>query len=395
MKHLFTFFFSFLYLSQPLLAFSKLPEIENPSFQFKNLYNVQYLRSFFVKLDALVEGKKFYVNIAHIGDSHIQADHFTQTCRKLWQQDFGNAGRGFFFPYQLASSNGPTSFIASSTGNWKANRSTKYSDNGPFGLTGISLTTQTKTSGFKLAFLDSSSSDDFIELDCFYKSIDETAPRINGLKGNTLPEVGSRFFFDSLQRNITLKLESNLAANHEFSFFGFNAKNGYPGVLYHSLGLNGASVKSTLKNTYFSEHLKILSPHLVIISLGTNDGFMPQSKFCSPCFENDLRQLIARVKKSNEKVSILLTTPGDSYRQKKYHNYNNPEIKRIIIKLADEMHFAVWDFNQWMGGEFSMKKWHSKGWAQNDLVHFTKAGYKFMGQQLYESILEAYEKRMD
>ena len=94
-------------------------------------------------------------------------------------------------------------------------------------------------------------------------------------------------------------------------------------------------------------------------------------------------------------VCILVSTPGDSYRYRRYHNFNNPAIRSAIAELAEANNFAIWDFNQLMGGEFSMKTWRNEGLAQYDLVHFTQEGYELMGSWLYKSILDAYEKRLD
>ncbi len=359
------------------------------------IQNAKTLDLFFQQLDSLVFGKKYAINIVHIGDSHVQADYFTQTCRRLWQRDFGNAGRGFFIPYQLASTNGSSFLEITSEGNWEANKSTNFRDSEPFGLSGLTISTKSATSNFSLKFLDQQSRYDFLELDCFYRASEHIFPKINGFSGRDINGVGRRYFFDSLQNNISLKIWSDSVKQGDFHFFGFNAKNGHPGVLYHSVGLNGASVNSTLKNTYFVNHLKQLNPQLVVISLGTNDGYMPQSKFCNYCFKNDYQRLIDKIKEALPQVCILVSTPGDSYRYRRYHNFNNPAIRSAIAELAEANNFAIWDFNQLMGGEFSMKTWRNEGLAQYDLVHFTQEGYELMGSWLYKSILDAYEKRLD
>ena len=51
------------------------------------------LNSFYEKLDQLEQKKITRLNITHIGDSHIQADHFSGLVRQKLQLKFGNAGR--------------------------------------------------------------------------------------------------------------------------------------------------------------------------------------------------------------------------------------------------------------------------------------------------------------
>jgi len=71
--------------------------------------NDSSLNSFYEKLYLLEKTKMSRVNIAHIGDSHIQADHFSGAMRQKLQVKFGNGGRGLIFPYRVAKSNEPGS----------------------------------------------------------------------------------------------------------------------------------------------------------------------------------------------------------------------------------------------------------------------------------------------
>src|SRR6218665_6047 len=77
-----------------------LNKIQNDSTSLAFLYE---------KLYQLEKTKTGRVNIAHIGDSHIQADIFSGLVRQKMQLKFGNAGRGLIFPYRLAKSNEPNS----------------------------------------------------------------------------------------------------------------------------------------------------------------------------------------------------------------------------------------------------------------------------------------------
>jgi len=63
--------------------------------------NVSLLYPFFDKLIQLEENKDRKINIVHVGDSHIQSDFLISAIRKPLQQQFGNGGHGFVFPYSL------------------------------------------------------------------------------------------------------------------------------------------------------------------------------------------------------------------------------------------------------------------------------------------------------
>ena len=50
--------------------------------------------NFFNELDSLRAGKDTAITIVQLGDSHIQAGHLSGRVMRLFQQAFGNAGRG-------------------------------------------------------------------------------------------------------------------------------------------------------------------------------------------------------------------------------------------------------------------------------------------------------------
>jgi LysM repeat protein len=106
--------------------------------------NTKALEKFFEKLYALETAKNGKVRVAHIGDSHIQADLFTGVIRKSLQDKFGNGGLGFSFPHNLARTNGSYFIKYSSNESWNNHRITKEKNGSPIGLSGISLTTRAK-----------------------------------------------------------------------------------------------------------------------------------------------------------------------------------------------------------------------------------------------------------
>lgn len=54
--------------------------------------------------------------------------------------------------------------------------------------------------------------------------------------------------------------------------------NGYPGVLYHSVGVTGAMYVNYTDEAYVRQ-LALLKPSLLIISLGTNETLRPSLPF--------------------------------------------------------------------------------------------------------------------
>ena len=106
--------------------------------------NKKALHPLFEKINRIQADKSGKINIVHIGDSHIQADFFSGKFRQNLQQQFGDGGRGFVFPYNLAKTNGPGDIRFSSNEAWESQRNI-YPDNGnPVGLSGFALYTKNK-----------------------------------------------------------------------------------------------------------------------------------------------------------------------------------------------------------------------------------------------------------
>jgi lysophospholipase L1-like esterase/LysM repeat protein len=113
--------------------------------------NSNGITNFLTKLSELQKTKTGKINIIHIGDSHIQADLMTDKTRKLFQVNFGNAGRGFVFPHSLAHTNGSWDIRFSSKTNWDSYRNIYPVTQYKVGLSGIALVTKSKEFDLELS----------------------------------------------------------------------------------------------------------------------------------------------------------------------------------------------------------------------------------------------------
>lgn len=118
---------------------SKIDSATIESYMGNHIYNAKVLESFFKRLKENEGDNKQKINIVHIGDSHIQGDLMTNKIRKILQEKFGNAGRGFVFPYQLAKTNGSYNERFYSNRSWESYRNIYPVKNRPVGLSGIGL----------------------------------------------------------------------------------------------------------------------------------------------------------------------------------------------------------------------------------------------------------------
>ena len=96
--------------------------------------------NFFNELDSLRAGKDTAITIVQLGDSHIQAGHLSGRVMRLFQQAFGNAGRGWIAPFKLSKTNEPDDyFIKSVAKDWIAGRCIQHVRKTPIGIGGIGI----------------------------------------------------------------------------------------------------------------------------------------------------------------------------------------------------------------------------------------------------------------
>lgn len=384
-----------LYVLCMLLFISSLQDASDVELGENTIFYSEALLPFLYSLEKLDSGQKDKVSIVHIGDSHIQADFFSGTTRKMMQERFGNGGRGFVFPYALAGTSGAIDVCFSSSQSWNHCDIMKDFEGCNLGLAGYNVRGKNQQS-FTVDTRSRADTDaDFTRLKIFNQGAIFLPEEMSG--EYTISQTSDRLTevqFDIPQDSIALMAtcdDERTSANLQGVVF----ENNQPGILYHAVGVNGSSTRQYLRSESYAEQMADLDAELVIISYGTNDCYMYSSKFCIDCVKDRFRRIIKQIREENPSVSILLTSPPDSYIYRKYANQNISKLQKAMQELCFEQNVALWDLYRIMGGKYSIKKWYAEGLARRDYIHFTRAGYELQGQLLYEAIVKAYEGQDD
>ena len=352
-----------------------------------------------LKINKLILKGEGQLKILQIGDSHIQADYFSNRMRENIQT-FAQGiigSRGFIFPYYIAQTNNPENYRVYYSGKWE-NTKNIFPNNDELGFSGISITTYDTNSYFKIVLNNHKFLfHDFNKVK-IYQSLKDSSFQL------VVPEYisseiedknceYSTFYLNENTDSITFYFRITDSIQKKFTLYGIELENDDPGIIYSSVGVNGAETNSYTKCRLFEEQLKIHKPDWIILSLGTNDAY---SKFFqSESFKNNLTLLINKIRNVLPDVFILITCPTDSYYRRKYPNKNIPIVVENIIKVATENNCAVWNLYEIMGGSSSIKKWLNSGLAASDKIHFTKAGYNIQGDLLFNAFLQAYDNIID
>ncbi|WP_067146196.1 GDSL-type esterase/lipase family protein [Pseudotamlana agarivorans] len=360
---------------------------------------------FFAKLDSIYSGKKDKLHIFHIGGSHIQGDFYSNKMRTYLQNMNANSTgqRGFVFPYHLAHTNNPLSYrISTNTeSKWQGYRCSITSDSIAWGLAGITGAFRDVSDTIIVKANHRNYNIDrynFNKLRVFYNTwkddynlnvLDSTLVSSDTINYDKMyREFRFKTAVDSVSFALQLKDTTNI--HPEFAMMGMEFMNNNPGIEYTSIGVNGASFKLFDRSAYFERQFDLYHPDLFIISIGTNDAYMPEDKFDAENFRYYYKSFIDMIQRKNPDCAILLTVPNDSYYKRKKPNPNTITQEQIILEIAQEYNMAVWDCFEIMGGLGSSQKWYKNNLMPKDRVHFTLFGYSVKADLMLVAMVKAW-----
>lgn len=354
-----------------------------------------YTERFYNKLETLLRTGEGKINIVQIGGSHIQAGTFSGQIRSRLQQMNGelNAGLGYVFPYRMARTNSPFGYFIRHTGNWQTTRNVERRKNDPLGVGGISASTSADNAELTLLLEKENQLDyRFNSIKLFYESdgagytvsIDSSL-----LKNKVQTENYIEFELFTHTDSLTIKINKNSNEKGSFTLYGMVAESAPNGIVYHSIGVNGAHVPAFLRCRLLASQLADLKPDLVILGLGINDAYV--KKFSQAEYEANYAMLIAEIRKAAPETAIIFTTNNDSYLYRRYINKNGEKVAESMLKMAERHKAGVWNMYEVMGGLNSIVLWEKNGLAQHDKIHFTREGYLVLGDLFFNALMKNFE----
>lgn len=194
----------------------------------------------------------------------------------------------------------------------------------------------------------------------------------------------------SLEDDFGSKAVENIPVTYQTS--GIARETGSNGVVYHILGVNGATCQSFSTPEHIRQ-IADLHPDLVILSFGTNEAH--GRRYNASEHTAAMNYLIAELKASCPDVAFLMTTPPGAYvrngRRGKIINPRTPLVVENELKFAREHGIAIWDMYDIVGGkQCACLNWNAAKMYQRDKIHFTHEGYTLQGLLLHEAFIKAY-----
>lgn len=419
MRRILLFLGVFFYVSQAIAVQDSLETEKRKAFEFiaDSLNEMIFLGNnpdfrckFYDKIDSFRATGKGRINILHIGGSHVQADIFSHTVRCRIDSLNGEfkPSRGVLFPYQVAKTNNPSNYKVTYAGEWKSSRNIKRDREAILGVTGMAVSTVDSIAEIRIKLNPKDSVDrwSFSRLKLLgYAEHPKVIPLLKLGNSSFLHPI-----YDSVTSTYTYLLSVpmdslNLIISqtdtilHRFTLTGFLLENDEPGIVYHSIGVNGASVPSYLSCPNFERDLSLIRPDMVIFAIGINDA-IPQN-FSKNNFIANYDSLLSKFRNVSPDCFFVFVSNNDSYRKikRRYRrtryqlNTNGVLAREAFVMLAEKHDGSLWDLFSIMGGLDSIKKWEESGLSQKDKVHFTKAGYTLVGNLFFEAFLNSYNNK--
>jgi lysophospholipase L1-like esterase len=363
------------------------------------------LNAFFQRFDSLSLHGEGKINIMHIGGSHVQADIFSNQVRRNLDRINGDLRppRGYIFPFRVARTNNPYNYTVQYKGNWESARNVQRNRTIPLGFGGIAVYTNDPEAEITVR-LNTDEFDkrwDFNEL----KLIGYTIGDIENVRPVLIYndsiwieaeyDYFSRIYLFSLPEltdSFTVRFIQENAIPQTFILKGFIPDKDEKGIVYHAIGVNGASVPSYLESENFEDELSLIAPDLVIFGIGINDA--ASQNFTENSFIDNYNELIQKIKRVSPDCAFVFITNNDSFRRIARGRYsvnrNGLIAQKALFYLAEQHQGGVWDLFTIMGGLSSMQRWERAGLAKVDKVHFTNEGYLLLGDLLYNALIEYF-----
>jgi hypothetical protein len=335
--------------------------------------------------------------VLHYGDSPTTADMITGDTRQLLQKRFGDAGHGFTLigkPWAWYEHRG----VQLSSQGWQMDPGTRWDlRNGWFGLGGVVFSGQTGAYS-RVTLRDPNQT----RLEVWYLrqpgggtiAISSGEEAIGEISTEAPARAAGFARFELKLGTGTLEFRGE----GRVRIFGITLEKPRDGVVYDSIGLNGASVSVPaiiFSESHWAEELRHRNPDLVILNYGTNESSF--AAFLTKEYEKELREAIRRVRAALPDASILVMSPMDRGQRNGGEIETLPTIPRIVDiqrRVAGELGCGFFNTFEVMGGEGTMARWYDSQppLVSADFIHPTPGGARLIAVAFVKELVNGLNR---
>lgn len=332
--------------------------------------------------------------ILHYGDSPTTADLITGDVRALLQARFGDSGHGFTLiakPWAWYEHWG----VKLSASGWDIHPATHHDlRDGMYGLGGVAFLNRGAARS-RIVLRDKGHT----RVEVSYLGQPDGGEII--VSSGELPVGRIETSADARRPGFAVfelhppTGELEIEATGLVRVFGIALEKETPGVVYDSLGMNGAftTVPARIFNEkQWAEQLQRRKPDLVILNYGTNEsGF---SAYVGSWYEQELRLAIGRLRAALPGCSLLIMSPLDRAERVAGGEIRTlasiPRLVAIQERVARETGCGFYNAFAAAGGEGTMARWYEARprLVSADFIHTTPAGARQVGELLFQRLCQ-------
>jgi len=337
--------------------------------------------------------------IVHYGDSLVVVDFMTGQIRRRLQGRFGDAGHG----YMLIDKPWPWyqhwDIQFRTSGNWSIDGIMKAKSNtGRYGLGGyafdgwdasqwVEFATDHKgefgrqAGRFEVHYLVQPGGGQFRVLvdGAPQEPVGTDGPQVrSGVHVVQVPDGHHRFRVEVVKGPVRL--------------FGGVLEREVPGVVYDTLGINGARARTLerIDPAFWAEQLRLRHPDLVIIHFGTNESEDTSRPLTQ--VEEDYQRILGQIRAATPDASCLVVTAPDRAARVEGQLTTKPIIPRLVAtqrRAALKSGCAFYDTYEAMGGHGAMAQWYNSRprLCAGDMTHPTRQGADLLGDGFYRAVV--------
>lgn len=365
-----------------------------PSLNYVQYYQRDVLAYLYYKWK-LAPKDKF--SVVFFGDSHLQQGAYPDAFRKRLQAVLGNGGKGLLTAFSAANTYSNADYKTTHEGKWQYTKSFMNTLKLPLGVSGMSVRTEKLPASLTFSFKEPLNTENNL-LTIFCKKspesfdikliIDETQHiQISTDNTDAMPFI--RIAIPPVKHSLRLELEKNRENQWFFEFYGMVLENNQnKNAILHNAGVGAAKYGSVLRKELLAKQLPYFKPDLIVLDFGTND-YLYDDKI-APNLENQIREIIAKIRNICPDAVILLTTAQDLY-WRKVNIKSGLAFSELIHKIASETKCLVYDWYWVAGGQTVMRDWFKAGLTLPDMVHLNAQGYTLKGNLFFEALLNSFQ----
>jgi lysophospholipase L1-like esterase len=361
-------------------------------------------------LDALQAGTaRSPFAVLQIGDSHTANDAFSGRLRELFQDRFGDAGRGMMqagIPFRYYH---PNQVTVTASG-WRTISSYDPGTPGPFGLTGLR---QTATGPAEMLLqADQPGGIAKVAVEALAQPNGGTIEAItdNGAAAafSTKGRPGTPLWLNMPTTASSASLTLRTRGDGPVELLSWTIGRGHAGVTYSNLGTVSATIDLVGRwdAGLMAAEMAHLHPALILVEFGTNEGFKDSTDVES--YTGRYAEHVGSLRHAAPWAAIMLIGPPDGTRRASpgeacpgdasgrpglwFIPPRLPEIRAVQQRLARSAGYGYWDWQAAMGGACSILPMTltDPPLAAPDHVHMFAPGYRATAEALFQSLMQGY-----